>query len=680
MASSNLDSEDDVFGAFNKILGFARDLNTQLPAPEIVVIGKQGAGKSSLIEAFFGHPVSMIAQSKDSGTKRPVFFSLINKPSCAHPRLVVRRDAMLKEFPLDTVLTPANFEAELSARNVSSWVPLHFNYEYRHCWDITFIDTPGLLDPNEKDPKAQALAEAVEQEVLDLCRPAHRIIVVVEEVKDGSTSQVALSVKKVDPKLDRTVFVFNKFADQIRTFTSSRDVNKYLLGVMPVDVSSIFFTSLPANRDAKLAIAEYEALLNMLLKDDLEVLEQLQFDKRFSGSIGVPFFKKHILELTWRKYQDSIPELLKRLRAFKKNSDESLLHIQQQLSTLDSNSNLRGAASKFVTQFVQSIEKLLSGTLEGNPSINGQTLDDEKDSDETGSWKTCDFAPLKLSAEVYDRVPHADSKLYGGQQFERLLAEFRVVSDQLRLGFVGEDEIATAAGPNKVTNASNFIWAASDIAQKQLQRALLPLIEQLFRRAVYVMKRLVNVADSMIASQAKSVRRSTAHGGVLDDVTEYPFFTHKVKDLYFSFIDKTSEECKKKCLDEFLSTRLIHWEAINLDGAAAPTAKVGSAADAHKEVLKKADEIFERIRNRVTKNVVLKTYNYFLVPLQTSLWTEIQGNITCLPDVDLKELFEVSASVSRLKDEEQRMQGIIRQFGEQESFFLLQAQRFSKRL
>jgi hypothetical protein len=42
---------------------------------------------------------------------------------------------------------------------------------------------------------------------------------------------------------------------------------------------------------------------------------------RYHGQIGFVNFKKHLIEYSWNKYQVAVPELLKRLRAFKKNSE-----------------------------------------------------------------------------------------------------------------------------------------------------------------------------------------------------------------------------------------------------------------------------------------------------------------------------------------------------------------------
>lgn len=85
---------------------------------------------------------------------------------------------------------------------------------------------------------------------------------------------------------------------------------------------------------------------------------------RYGNSIGVTALRKHVLELTFAKYQAHIPELLKRLRVMKKKSgillsliftyeiEESLSQIQKQSLSIDTN-KLRGAAAKYVMNFLQ---------------------------------------------------------------------------------------------------------------------------------------------------------------------------------------------------------------------------------------------------------------------------------------------------------------------------------------
>lgn len=695
---------EGVHSAFNKIVNFARDLNTQLPVPELVFIGKQGHGKTSLIEAIFGHPISAVSQEKTGCTKRPLNINLINNPSCNEPRITLKRDGASKVSGSenDKTIPLESLEKEISARNTISPVPIYLNYEVKNCWNITFIDTPGLVHSTEKS-SSEVSSDEVEEMVLDLCKPSNRILIFVEEVKDGSQSEMMLFAKKADPRLDRTIFVYTKFSDQLKNFTSTRDLNRYLSSTAPSEATSFFVSLMPAADRAKSPSKDkFKAQLEDLVKEDMTALEQLQYDRRYSGSIGVIACKKYLLEMTFNKYQANVPELLKRLRLMKKKSEESLLNIQSQIKATDNN-KLRGSAAKYVMLFLQNVEKLLSGTLEGNPTINGQSLSEEKSQDETGEWRDVSHQEIKVNSDEY-KIAHANSKLYGGQQFERLLAEFKAVVDHIAMGKLSQDDIATAAGPQKLNSASSCTWAASDIAQRQIQKALLPLIDQLFVRATYIMKRLVTVVEGMLENSKKNKKRagftnthSFAAGSVsgssssnsggnqgssghleVEELDQYPYFTYAVKDLFNKFVDTTAEECRKKCKDEFFCTRLIHWELTNLDQKTFTFPKGDNKEEVKKAVVNMSNELFIKIRDRICKSVLLKSYNYFLVPMQTEVWSEIQGNITSLSDEQLQELFEVPVTKMRLAGAERDMKGILETFGSQESLFMEYATSFSK--
>jgi hypothetical protein len=79
----------------------------------------------------------------------------------------------------------------------------------------------------------QVSPDELEEMVVDLAKPSQRILIFVEEVKDGSQSDMVLLAKKIDPKLDRTMFVFTKFSEQLKNFTSTRDLNRYLSSTAP---------------------------------------------------------------------------------------------------------------------------------------------------------------------------------------------------------------------------------------------------------------------------------------------------------------------------------------------------------------------------------------------------------------------------------------------------------------
>lgn len=226
--------------------------------------------------------------------------------------------------------------------------------------------------------------------------------------------------------------------------------------------------------------------------------------------------------------------------------------LEKKLKKLD-NHKLRANAAKYVNQFLHCIEKLITGTLEGNPIINGQSLEEEKSQDETGDWINFEYNPIKFDPSEW-KIPHYNSKLYGGQQFERLLAEFKIVAEHIQMKEISSDEIANAAGPQKLTNASNCLWVASDIVNQRLKKELIPLIDQFFIRAIYIMKRLINIAENMMYNIKKNKRKNEDE--FLDEIEHYSFFVHAIRDLYSKFIDETAKNCKKKCKEEFFFNKI----------------------------------------------------------------------------------------------------------------------------
>lgn len=72
-----------------------------------------------------------------------------------------------------------------------------------------------------------------------------------------------------------------------------------------------------------------------------------------------------------RKWQEFVPAVLKSLRTHRGESVAAHARTAQHIGAMEPY-KLRGVANQYVMTFLQSIEKLCTGTLEGIPSINGQ--------------------------------------------------------------------------------------------------------------------------------------------------------------------------------------------------------------------------------------------------------------------------------------------------------------------
>lgn len=647
-------------------------MNTYIQNPEIVFLGVAGQGKSNVIESFLGH---ILYEGKNWKTKRPIHFRIVSNETCEKPVITIKRDITSKTYNADVKVTLNDLPSELAKRNTSSEMPLVIQYEFKDCWNLTIVDLPDISE--------DSVPTKVDELSADLTRASHRIVVAVENACDWGKSILLDLVKSIDMKLDRSIFVYNNFSSHIKNFVESKDVNQFFTSTLQGNNDESFFLSLHSDSEKATLqdVKKFQEHLESLEKNDIENLEQLKFNRRFASNIGSYHFKKRLQDMTWKIYQDNIPSVQNRLRALKANSEQTLTSICTRLDGLEPH-KLRSAASNFVMNFLASVEKLIVGTLEGNPAQNGLTLTEEKEV--IGEWTDENGDVIKLHSTK--NIPYADTRIYGGQQFERLLAEFKEIALNVFIKESSVDEIATSSGPTKLNNISSLTWASSDLARIAINNLFTPLLDQLVKRATFIMKRLSDIAIKMMMATYKKNKARQSSGqsrtGTLRNTQqadldfspeEFPYYTHYVKDLYHDIVLRIAEECLEKCIDEFGCTKLIYWEV----GAKIKESKKDKDMDPKDLVNKLTESIFNTIKTRLTRNLLLKCHNYFLVPMQSPLWGEIQSKISVISDDRLQELFEIDSTKHRLQDDEKNLQQILEKFGRQEELFQSASHGFS---
>ena len=232
------------------------------------------------------------------------------------------------------------------------------------------------------------------------------------------------------------------------------------------------------------------------------------------------------------------------------------------------------------------------------------------------------------------------------------------------------DEVATAAGVNKINNVPNYTWAACELASQESKQALQPLLKQLHKRCVYIMKRLPVIAKRVLDGRRKT-KWNAQPQLVHEDIEQYPYFIYHVVELFEQFVDKQATLCHQKCVDEFLDTRTIYWHLSENDQQ---KLAFPSDSDDKSAVINLSRSVFTKLRDTISYNIQvtfhpsefvfffgnfnflyaqclrqLKWYNFFLVPLQTALWNEVQEAVNVLSEEDLQQKFEVVATKKRLE-------------------------------
>jgi Dynamin family len=641
-------------------------LNTQIESPEIVLIGAQGHGKSSVLEAFLGFPINMVGNG--GCTKRPVIFNLNNNVDYEQPKVILKRDSILTDFDQDVVVKLKDLPAQLKKRNVATEGPVFVQFEYKHALNLQLIDMPGLIEENQGDLMADEIRMAVEEWIT----PPHRIILAVEQCQSADKLRLHQLIKPFDPDFARTVFALTHFNDHVRGFTSARDLNRFLQ--QNTHQLQRFFVTLPslAVRSRFTDVRPFQEKLWQYVQRDLDDLEKLSYNKTFVDRVGIVALRKHLLHLTWYRYKALIPKILAQLRAKRAQTKRDIDKVSSELEGLDS-SRLRALASKYAVDFLQIIEQLLSGTSEGNVSVHGQTLADEKADHGDAEWYTASGSTVAVEAgsDQWD-IPYWANRLYGGQQFERLLREFTAVVGHAEFPMPSMDDVATAAGMGNLSNAPDHAWAATDLAQQKVREVLNPLIEQLASRASHLFKRLVSIAQRIMES-----RQQAKEGGQVsnvDDITQYTYFTYHVQNLYDEFVDQVAKQAQDKCMDEFYSPRTIYWEITKLEQRTPDS----SGGDDGSEVIRMAEDIFKDVRDRISSNVVLKFYNFFLVPMQTDLWKVVQGDITHLSDDQLEQKFSLQTTIQNLENDRNNLEDVLVELDDQELLFSKAAKEFGQ--
>jgi len=666
--------------AYDKLHQFARVFNTQIGHPEIVIVGKQGVGKSSLVEALLGFPFSYVKQ--DGCTLRPIILNMINNKAATNPVVTVKRDSLLPEFGVDKVVQLSELPTEIEKRNkVLAPEAIHIQYESRTALNLTIIDSPGLVDEDQ----GQFVKAKIQSIVYNLMKPVNRLIICVEKTGQWEKIDIIDYMKQVDNDLHRTLFVFTHFYAFLRTIENPDEVNKFFAFADPA-IRCFYVSLLP--KEGRKGVKTEEGFKKSLwggYKRDIDLLELLQYDsERFGPSIGFHKLRRFLWDQTLNQYKASIPDILRSLRVKKTIAQTNLEKINKKLAELD-HLKFRTMASSYSVKYLLLIENLIMGTAEGNPAINGQTLQEEHFSCGEGEWLDHQFNVIKVLPTEWGLI-YWDLKLYGGQQFERLLSEFKLVSEHAQTSAVTVDDVASASG----TQFGNSTHAAANIAQKKTEEVFIPLVEQVVRRAIYAMKRLPNVADYILEKERKKQSAKTNSTAVpiagksdridfpeIEDIAQYPYFTYHVKDLYYKFVDAVGEHCLKKCMEEFYSSAVLYWDFTEMEREAHNLKLANLDQPPHKTISQLSQEYFKELQQRILYNVVLKLYNFFLVPLQSEVCNSILSKIGGLSDQDLERLFEIASNKGKLIEYKNNLEKVIKQCSTQEVNFRSASYRLS---
>ncbi|PRP78869.1 hypothetical protein PROFUN_01042 [Planoprotostelium fungivorum] len=478
-------------------------------------------------------------------------------------------------------------------------------------------------------------------------------------------------VKRFDPRGIRSFTVYTNFHLLLNTVTSARELQNYFSG-KPASQKAFWVSTFSSatKRAVEGDRDKFKARIEQSQQRDADIMRKHKIDPRYEPGFGAQAFRRHLIEVVGKRYQEALPELQKQLRVTKTNHTDMLEYVRNQARTLDL-SKLRVQATSYVSDFCRYQVALLLGTVESverQLSSFGQTLEEEKI--ETADWMDHDGRNMyQLMGVSAEDLPNWNTRLSGGNQLERLLAEFKMITDRIIMEDTVEDELVNAislSGPQMVCNR---IWAASDIVQQKCRMLLGPLVDQLIARAIYIVKRQIHAVQRIM--ETKKGHRTGIYASATDqntydtyikDCRKFVWFVH---DSFEQVVDDTAAIIRQKCAEELQCTKMVCWmDPSSINEYERQTARHSASLNMQKNlasdsVERLASDSFQKQQQRITRNCSLKIYDGFLSRMQVSLSAALQGKIAILTEAEIADMFDLDIAKQTLYKEQKRLEELV---------------------
>lgn len=266
--------------------------------PQIVVVGGQSSGKSSVLESIVGR--DFLPRGTNIVTRRPIHIQLINSPHTQREWIEFLHRPGEKYFDFTKVREEIELDTDrICGRNkdVSS-VQIMLKVYSSKVVDLTLVDLPGITKVPTGDQPLD-----IEQKITDLCMqyilPKTAIIMAICPANTDIANADALKMaRRADPTLERTIGVLTKL--------DIMDEGTNVLEIIRGRVYPLKLGFIPVVCRSQRDIMEGKQIKDSLMS------EQLWFKKSeaygaMSNRCGVPFLCRSLNEVIVKHIKKSLP-------------------------------------------------------------------------------------------------------------------------------------------------------------------------------------------------------------------------------------------------------------------------------------------------------------------------------------------------------------------------------------
>jgi len=324
--------------------------------PQIVIVGSQSSGKSSVIESLVGR--SILPRGTGIVTRRPLVLQLIYCPKDDRVHRSAENGTMdLEEFATflhkkDQIYTDFDMVRDEISKETDRMAghnkgicpePISLKFYSTKVLSLTMVDLPGLTKVAVGD-QPEDIETQIRDLLLNYCTNPNSIILAVSPANaDMATSEALKMARTIDPDGRRTLAVVTKL-DLMDAGTDAIDI---LCGrVIPVKLGIIGVI----NRSQQDIIDGKP--IDEAIRDEATFLQRKY--PSLATRNGTPYLGKTLNRLLMHHIRDCLPELKTRVNVM--TSQFQTLLNSYGADVVDKNTTLLQIITKFAAAYVSTLE------------------------------------------------------------------------------------------------------------------------------------------------------------------------------------------------------------------------------------------------------------------------------------------------------------------------------------
>ncbi|PGG96558.1 vacuolar protein sorting-associated protein 1 [Helicocarpus griseus UAMH5409] len=372
-------NDPSLISLVNKLQDVFTTVGVQNPIdlPQIVVVGSQSSGKSSVLENIVGR--DFLPRGSGIVTRRPLVLQLINRPASAKPQA----NGVDENKKLDTTDKEANLDEygeflhipgqkfydfnkirdeivreteQKTGRNAGiSPAPINLRIYSPNVLTLTLVDLPGLTKVPVGDQPKDIEKQIREMVLKQISRPNAIILAVTAANQDLANSDGLKLAREVDPEGQRTIGVLTK----VDLMDAGTDVVDILAGrIIPLRLGYVPVVN-RGQRDI-----ENKRPISYALESEKNFFENHKAYRNKSSYCGTPYLARKLNLILMMHIKQTLPDIKARISASLQKYTSELNQLGD--SMLGNSANI---VLNIITEFSNEYRTVLDGNNQELSSI-----------------------------------------------------------------------------------------------------------------------------------------------------------------------------------------------------------------------------------------------------------------------------------------------------------------------